>query len=92
MDIASVMATALDGPRYLHSGTQWKLKPAYNESTFILFVFNRVNQKGGASVSAKKKRLIMKQIKRQQKEENTMEGTSNMCALHVRDCLSDVVN
>ncbi|KAL9988908.1 hypothetical protein ACROYT_G003400 [Oculina patagonica] len=29
--------------------------------------------RAGASVSAKKKRLIMKQIKRQQKEENAME-------------------
>ena len=46
------------------------------KSVFIFFIFNRANQRVGVSLSAKKKRLIMKQINRQQKEENAMEGTN----------------
>ena len=50
----------------------------YNNFFINIFSYNLIscssNNRKSVSLSAKKKRLIMKQIKKQQREENAMEG------------------
>lgn len=50
----------------------------YNNFFINIFSYNLIfcssNNQKSVSLSAKKKRLIMKQIKKQQREENAMEG------------------
>ena len=50
----------------------------YNNFFINIFSYNLIscssNNQKSVSLSAKKKRLIMKQIKKQQRDENAMEG------------------